>query len=107
MEKITPILITGANGFIGRNLSATLKGLGYQRLLLVDKDTSEEIYRGFVKEAKFIFHLAGINRPTDPKEFIEGNVDTISKLIEMVKSTKSKALFQCRCGIRWQLKPHR
>lgn len=91
MEKIIPILITGANGFIGRNLSATLKGLGYQRLLLVDKDTSDEIYRGFVKEAKFIFHLAGINRPTDPKEFIEGNVDTISKLIETVKLTNSKA----------------
>jgi UDP-2-acetamido-2,6-beta-L-arabino-hexul-4-ose reductase len=91
MEKITPILITGANGFIGRNLSATLKGLGYQRLLLIDKDTSDEMYKSYVKEAKFIFHFAGINRPTDPKEFIEGNVDSISKLIEMVKSTKSKA----------------
>jgi len=91
MEKITPILITGANGFIGRNLSATLKGLGYQRLLLIDKNTSDEMYKSYVKEAKFIFHLAGVNRPTDPKEFIEGNVDSITKLIEMVKSTKSNA----------------
>jgi len=49
------------------------------------------MYKSYVKEAKFIFHFAGINRPTDPKEFIEGNVDSISKLIEMVKSTKSKA----------------
>jgi UDP-2-acetamido-2,6-beta-L-arabino-hexul-4-ose reductase len=91
MEKIAPILITGANGFIGRNLSATLKGLGYQRLLLIDKDTSDDMYKSYVKEAKFIFHLAGVNRPTDPKEFIEGNVDTISKLIETIKTTKSKS----------------
>ena len=91
MEKIAPILITGANGFIGRNLSATLKGLGFQRLLLVDKDTPDEDYKQYVKEAKFIFHLAGINRPLDPKEFIEGNVDAISKLIDNVKKTKSKA----------------
>lgn len=91
MEKINPILITGANGFIGRNLSATLKGLGYQRLLLVDKDTSDAMYKSYVKEAKFIFHLAGVNRPIDPKEFIEGNVDTISKLIETVKLTNSTA----------------
>ncbi len=91
MEKITPILITGANGFIGRNLSATLKGLGYQRLLLVDKDTSDAMYKSYVKEAKFIFHLAGVNRPIDPKEFIEGNVDTISKLLETVKLTNSTA----------------
>ncbi len=91
MEKITPILITGANGFIGRNLSATLKGLGYSRLLLVDKETPNALFIDYVKEAKFIFHLAGINRPTDPREFIEGNVDTISKLIDTIKFTKSKA----------------
>ncbi len=91
MEKITPILITGANGFIGRNLSATLKGLGYSRLLLVDKETPNALFIDYVKEAKFIFHLAGINRPTDPQEFIEGNVDTISKLIDTIKFTKSKA----------------
>jgi len=91
MEKIDPVLITGANGFIGRNLSTTLRGLGFQRLLLVDKETSDDLYKSYIKEAKFIFHLAGINRPTDPKEFIEGNVDSVSKLIDFVKLTQSKS----------------
>lgn len=91
MEKIDPILITGAKGFIGKNLSASLKGLGYQRLLLVDKETPDEMYEHYVKEAKFIFHLAGINRPTDPNEFIEGNVDSVSKLINFIQSSRSKA----------------
>lgn len=91
MEKIDPILITGANGFIARNLSATLKGLGFQRLLLVDKTTTDGAFQDYVKEAKFIFHLAGINRPNDPKEFIEGNVDSLSKLLNFVKKHQSQA----------------
>jgi UDP-2-acetamido-2,6-beta-L-arabino-hexul-4-ose reductase len=91
MEKITPILITGAAGFLGKNLVATLRGLGYQRLLLVDRDTPKQDYRAYVKEAKFIFHFAGVNRPLDPQEFIEGNVDTVSELISWLKADQSKA----------------
>lgn len=91
MEKITPILITGAAGFLGKNLVATLRGLGYQKLLLVDRDTPKDDYRNYVKEAKFIFHFAGVNRPLDNKEFIEGNVDTVSELISWLKADHSRA----------------
>ncbi|MGA0097624.1 MAG: NAD-dependent epimerase/dehydratase family protein, partial [Bacilli bacterium] len=74
-----------------KNLVATLRGLGYQRLLLVDRDTPKQDYRAYVKEAKFIFHFAGVNRPLDPQEFIEGNVDTVSELISWLKADQSKA----------------
>jgi UDP-2-acetamido-2,6-beta-L-arabino-hexul-4-ose reductase len=91
MEKINPILITGAQGFIGKNLTVTLQALGYQQLLLVDKDTPKTTYEQYVKQAKFIFHFAGVNRPLKVEEFIEGNVDTISELLGWMKQSTHQA----------------
>jgi UDP-2-acetamido-2,6-beta-L-arabino-hexul-4-ose reductase len=91
MEKINPILITGAQGFLGKNLTVTLQALGYQQLLLVDKDTPKTTYEQYVKQAKFIFHFAGVNRPLKVEEFIEGNVDTISELLGWMKQSTHQA----------------
>lgn len=73
MEKDAPILVTGAEGFIGRNLTATLKAQGYTRVLCFDVDTPKERLPVYAGKARFVFHLAGINRPQDPREFYEGN----------------------------------
>lgn len=91
MEKINPILITGAQGFLGKNLTVTLQALGYQQLLLVDKDTPKTTYEQYVKQAKFIFHFAGVNRPLKVEEFFEGNVDTISELLGWMKQSTHQA----------------
>lgn len=85
------ILITGANGFIGKNLVHELKNRGYNELFLVDKETSREELKDFSLKADFVFHLAGINRPKNEEEFKEGNVDFTSDLLSMLKESNKKA----------------
>jgi UDP-2-acetamido-2,6-beta-L-arabino-hexul-4-ose reductase len=91
MEKIDPILITGSQGFLAKNLIARLIGLGFSNLLLVDRLTSKKTLEEYVLKAKFIFHFAGVNRPQDPKEFAVGNTDFIHELIQLIQKSKSKA----------------
>ncbi|HCL01512.1 MAG TPA: capsular biosynthesis protein [Lachnoclostridium phytofermentans] len=67
------ILVTGAKGFIGRNLIAELKNRNYGDILEFDIDTDVSLLDRFTKECEFVFHLAGVNRPQDEKEFVEGN----------------------------------
>jgi len=72
------VLMTGAKGFVGRNLSVSLPE---HELLLYDVDTDPALLDGFCGEADFVFHLAGVNRPADPKEFMEGNFGFTSVLL--------------------------
>lgn len=75
------ILITGANGFIGKNLRIHLKEAGYQDIICIDRDsTSADLYEG-LKIADFVFHLAGVNRPKDVSEFHSGNVGLTGEVI--------------------------
>lgn len=76
------ILITGANGFVGKNLCASLPE---HTLLQYDVDTDPSLLDGYCRDAEFVFHLAGINRPKDPREFMEGNFGFTSKLFETLK----------------------
>ncbi|QZA78317.1 NAD-dependent epimerase/dehydratase family protein [Deefgea tanakiae] len=75
------ILITGANGFIGKNLQVHLREAGYQDLICIDRNsTSSDLLDG-LKHADFIYHLAGVNRPKDIAEFQTGNVGLTEKII--------------------------
>ena len=67
------ILITGSKGFIGKNLIAELKNRGYINILEYDKEDEYERLDKYCKEADFIYHLAGVNRPKEQSEFMEGN----------------------------------
>ena len=69
MDKHSAILITGAGGFVGKNLCAALRCRGYDNLLMFDLDTPKEALREYAQQAAFVFHLAGVNRPKDPSEF--------------------------------------
>ena len=90
------ILITGAKGFIGRNLVAELnnikegkaKGYGLSADLNIfeyDMDTDPSLLDGFCRDADFVFHLAGVNRPKEQGEFMEGNFGFTSTLLDSLK----------------------
>ena len=74
------ILVTGSNGFIGKNLCATLKIKEYE-VIPFDTNT-EETLEECVKEADFVIHLAGINRPLTTEEFYDGNTNLTYNLIK-------------------------
>jgi len=76
------VMITGANGFIGKNLKQHLIERSDTELLLISRDSSRAHFEDAISKADFVFHLAGVNRPKDPKEFREGNADLTTSLCE-------------------------
>ena len=85
------ILVTGANGFIGKNLISGLNNRGYQEIYKVTRDTKKEDFERYTKNCDFVFHLAGINRTKEEKEFTEGNVDFISILLGLLEKHNNNA----------------
>ena len=89
------ILITGAKGFVGRNLVETLKtirdGKNRTRKLSIygiyeyDLDTDPALLSEYCAEADFVFHLAGVNRPKNQEEFMQGNFGFTSTLLNTLK----------------------
>ena len=91
MEKNSPILITGAGGFVGKNLVATLRTAGYTDLMLFEKDDTPETLANYCRRAAFVVHLAGINRPTDPSEFYTGNAGLTDTLLADLEAAGNTA----------------
>lgn len=85
---IMKVLVTGANGFIGKNLSVWLKRSDID-VLAIDIDNLSKLDE-YALQADFIVHLAGINRPMDVKEFYDGNLNSIVRLVEILKNNKKK-----------------
>lgn len=90
------ILITGAAGFVGKNLTEALRcirdgkdrtrpGLHVEELYLYDLSSSRELLEEACEKADFVFNLAGVNRPKDEKEFMEGNFGFASTLLDTLK----------------------
>jgi len=89
------ILITGAKGFVGRNLVENLKtirdGKNRTRNLTIgeiyeyDIDTDPALLDEFCQKADFVFNLAGVNRPQNPEEFMQGNFGFASTLLDTLK----------------------
>ena len=79
------ILVTGAKGFVGKNLIAELRNKNYTEIFEFDLDTKEELLEHYCAEADFVFHFAGINRPQNQAEFMEGNFGFTSKLLDTLK----------------------
>lgn len=95
------ILITGAAGFVGKNLTEALKnikdgkdrrfpGLAIEELYLYDIDTDESVLDEACRKADFVFNLAGVNRPQNPEEFMQGNFGFASKLLDTLKKYNNK-----------------
>lgn len=85
------ILVTGANGFIGRNLVSQLRNKGYSEIYEYDADSAPESLSQYTRDCEFVFHLAGVNRPKDENEFMKGNFGFTSRLLDELKSAGNKA----------------
>ncbi len=90
------ILVTGAKGFVGKNLCAQLNNiktgkakyygnLAIEEVFEYDLDSTPEQLDLWCKEANFVFNLAGVNRPKDPEEFMKGNFGFATTLLETLK----------------------
>lgn len=91
ISENSPILITGSSGFIGRNLVANLRALGYSNLLEFDTHCDDIALADFSARAAFVFHLAGINRPKKTEDFYTGNTSLTEKLIAFLQKNKNQA----------------
>ncbi|MGE8204707.1 capsular polysaccharide biosynthesis protein CapF [Heyndrickxia sp. NPDC080065] len=85
------ILVTGANGFVGKNLVAELRNNGYNNIFEFTRESDPSLLGKYTKECDFVFHLAGVNRPKNENEFMEGNFGFTSKLLELLKKHGNKA----------------
>ncbi len=97
------ILITGSEGFIGKNLSAELRNRGYKNILLFDIHSTDEELDLYCEKAEFIFHLAGINRPKNVEEFYSGNTAFTEKLLSVLSSKGNKSPFVVTSSIQAEL----
>lgn len=95
------ILITGAKGFVGKNLAEALKNirdgkdktrpnLKIEEIYLYDIDSSEDELEAACSNADFVFNLAGVNRPENTDEFMKGNFGFASKLLDTLKKYNNK-----------------
>jgi UDP-2-acetamido-2,6-beta-L-arabino-hexul-4-ose reductase len=95
------ILITGANGFVGKNLAEALKNirdgkdktrplLKIEELYLYDIDSEKAELETACKNADFVFNLAGVNRPKDNSEFLKGNFGFAEELLNTLKKHNNK-----------------
>ena len=96
------ILITGANGFVGRNLAENLMNiknlknrtrpnLKIDEIYCYDIGNTAEEFDEYCKKSDFVFNLAGVNRPDDKTEFIKGNVGFLETLLDSLRQNNSKA----------------
>ena len=94
------VLITGANGFVGKNLTQRLYALRDYRdrtqptlqieeIFLCTRETAPDVFAEYCRKADFVVHLAGVNRPKEEREFTAGNVDFTRTLLELLQQSKN------------------
>ncbi len=94
-------MVTGAKGFVGKNLCAQLRNiaegknrsygeLNIEAIYEYDSDSSAEELDAYCRDADFVFNLAGVNRPQNPKEFTEGNFGFASTLLDTLNKHSNR-----------------
>lgn len=105
------ILVTGAKGMVGTALVNNLKNIRDNKnrtrpeikideIYEYDLQSSEEELNEYCKKADFVFHLAGVNRPENPEEFMQGNFGFSSKLLDILKKCNNKATIMLSSSIQ-------
>ena len=90
--KTKTVLVTGSEGFIGKNLITRLQELGSVVIKSFDKEDNDNIetLKKYLQESDFIFHLAGVNRPKNIEEFEKVNVGLTKTLIKLLEEMNKK-----------------
>lgn len=97
------ILVTGAKGFVGKNLVAELKNRGYSEIYECDINTTDEQLSQYTKNCEFVFHLAGVNRPEKEEDFMKGNFGFTSILLDKLKQNNNKSPILITSSIQAEL----
>lgn len=108
------ILITGAKGFVGKNLVESLKNiknnkdktrpnLDIEEIYEFSRDTDFALLDEYCRKADFVFNLAGVNRPKDNSEFMEVNFGFASTLLDMLKKNNNKCPIMLASSIQAEL----
>jgi UDP-2-acetamido-2,6-beta-L-arabino-hexul-4-ose reductase len=97
------VLVTGAKGFVGKNLIAELSNQDYKDIFEYSKETDPSLLDEYCKEADFVFHLAGVNRPKDQFEFMDGNYGFTSTLLETLKKHQNTCPVMISSSIQAEL----
>lgn len=100
------ILITGANGFVGKNLVVELRNQGFTDLLECDIHTTSDELDSYTRECGFVFHLAGVNRPEKLEDFMTGNFGFTTLLLGKLKKHNNKAPLLISSSIQAELDNH-
>lgn len=85
------ILVTGSNGFIGKNLIAELHNRGYDDIYEYHHNSDQHVLEEYAKDCGFVFHLAGVNRPDQEEDFLRGNYEFTLKIIDALKKSGNNA----------------
>lgn len=78
-------LVTGAKGFIGKNLICELKNQNHTEIFEYDLDTDSFLLDSYCRKADIVYHIAGINRPEDSSEYRKGNYELTARLLKTLK----------------------
>ena len=97
------ILVTGAKGFVAKNLISELINKGYTEIYQYTKENSDADLMNYTKDCDIVFHLAGVNRPQNPEEFMEGNYGFTDKLLKKLEENKNKCPILITSSIQAEL----
>lgn len=108
------VLVTGAKGFLGKNLVKTLKNISESKdksydikekinIFEYDIDTPATLLNEYCAKTDFVFHLAGVNRPKDEEEFMKGNFGFTLLLLETLEKHKNKCTVMLSSSIQAEL----
>ncbi len=84
------VLVTGSEGFVGKNLRVSLQGRDDLRIICFDVQHDPSMLPTLLSQADFVFHLAGVNRPQNPEEFRTGNTDLTAQICHHLANSAKK-----------------
>lgn len=97
------ILVTGSEGFIGKNLIERLRYLKAGEILTYDQNTAPALLEEYCRNCDFVYHLAGVNRPKELKEYQEGNFGFTSELLSLLKQYQNNCPVMLASSIQAEL----